>query len=177
MQMKTLNRARKGGRAAFTLIEMLIVIVILGILAMVIIPQISTSTDDAKLSTLQTNLSSMRNAVELYYAQHNSAYPGAAVPTTKPAGIVTTADAFTAQFTRYTDVAGNISNTKDATYKYGPYVKGATLPTNPFNDLNDVTMDTTTADITVKVSDGATGWKFYGLTGVLMANDGAHDTE
>jgi prepilin-type N-terminal cleavage/methylation domain-containing protein len=32
----------------FTLIEMLIVIIILGILAMVIIPQISVSTGDAK---------------------------------------------------------------------------------------------------------------------------------
>ncbi len=63
------RRARQGsrsGRGAFTLIEMLIVIVILGILAMVIIPQVSTSTDDAKLATLQANLSAMRSAVELY---------------------------------------------------------------------------------------------------------------
>ena len=68
--MNALQMIHDKGREAFTLIEMLIVIVILGILAMVIIPQISTSTDDAKLSTLQTNLSSMRNSVELYYALH-----------------------------------------------------------------------------------------------------------
>jgi len=175
--MNIYGRKKNTGRAAFTLIEMLIVIVILGILAMVIIPQISTSTDDAKLSTLQTNLSSMRNAVELYYAQHNTAYPGAAVPATKPADIVTTADAFVGQLTRYTDAAGNISNTKTAIFKYGPYLKGSTLPTNPFNDLRDVTLDAATADITVKSSGGATGWKFYAITGVLMADDGAHDNE
>lgn len=175
--METLRQAQIRGRAAFTLIEMLIVIVILGILAMVIIPQISTSTDDAKLSTLQTNLSSMRNSVELYYAQHNSAYPGDSVPTTKPADVATAANAFIAQLTRYTDVAGNISNSKDATYRYGPYIKGASLPLNPFNENSDVTLDSTTTDITVKSSGGATGWKFYTKTGVLMADDGDHDTE
>lgn len=167
----------KPGRAAFTLIEMLIVIIILGILAMVIIPQITTSTDDAKLNTLRTNLGAMRNAVELYYAQHNSAYPGDAVPATKPAAVVTTADAMVAQLTRYTDVAGNISNTKSTTFAFGPYVKGVALGLNPFNNKSDVTMDTTTTDITTKTSGGNTGWKFYSKTGVLMANDGGHDTE
>ena len=35
-------------QAGFTLIEMLIVVLLLGILAMLIIPQISVSTDDAR---------------------------------------------------------------------------------------------------------------------------------
>jgi prepilin-type N-terminal cleavage/methylation domain-containing protein len=169
----TQDKARKG----FTLIEMLIVIVILGILAMVIIPQISTSTDDAKLSTLQTNLSAMRNSVELYYAQHNGAYPGVAVPTTVPADVTTAALAFAAQLTRYTDIDGNIANSKTLVYKYGPYIKGSGLPTNPFNLLADITIDATEKDITEKASGSATGWKFYALTGVLMADDGANDTE
>jgi type II secretory pathway pseudopilin PulG len=56
---------------------MLIVIIILGILAMVIIPQISVSTGDAKVNTLKTNLSTVRNAIELYYHQHDQVYPGA----------------------------------------------------------------------------------------------------
>jgi prepilin-type N-terminal cleavage/methylation domain-containing protein len=170
--MQAVRQIGKTGREAFTLIEMLIVIVILGILAMVIIPQISTSTDDAKLSTLQTNLNSMRNAVELYYAQHNSSYPGA-----KLGGASTATDAFAQQLTRYTDVDGNIANIKDATFKYGPYIKGGSLPMNPFNERATVVVDATENDITVKASDGTTGWKFYALTGVLMANDGNHDTE
>jgi general secretion pathway protein G len=168
---------RMRRREAFTLIEILIVIVILGILAMVIIPQISTSTDEAKLNTLRTNLSAMRNAVELYYAQHGSTYPGAAVPATKPADVTSVADAFVAQMTRYTDINGNVANVKDDVFKYGPYIKGNTLPMNPFNENSDVVIDTTTDDITVKASDGSTGWKFYGITGVLMANDGANDAQ
>ena len=63
-------------RDGFTLIEMLIVIIILGILAMVIIPQITVSQEDAKMSTLKTNLAGIRSAIELYYAQHNNTYPG-----------------------------------------------------------------------------------------------------
>ena len=42
-------------QAGFTLIEMLIVVLLLGILAMLIIPQISVSTDDARLNTLHSN--------------------------------------------------------------------------------------------------------------------------
>jgi general secretion pathway protein G len=165
-------KERKLERAGFTLIEMLIVVVILGILAMVIIPQISTSTDDAKLSTLQTNLSAMRNAVELYYAQHNSTYPGAAL-----GGAADAATAFEQQLTRYTDFTNTISNVKSDVFKFGPYIKGGKLPTNPFNDNNDVVVDNAQNDITVRASDGTTGWKFYAQTGVLIANDGANDSE
>ena len=165
--MQTQTSRVSMGRRAFTLIEMLIVIVILGVLAMVIIPQISTSTDDAKLSTLRTNLTSMRNAVELYYAQHSSMYPATNG----------TYQTFLQQLTRYTDAGGTVSATKDTTYKFGPYLKGGNLAMNPFNNKNDAVIDASTADITVKASDGTTGWKFYAKTGVLIANDGAHDNE
>jgi prepilin-type N-terminal cleavage/methylation domain-containing protein len=80
-------------QAGFTLIEMLVVVLLLGILAMLIIPQISVSTDDARLNTLHANLGSMRNAIELYYHQHNEIYPGqndnAGVPTAVPATAAT----------------------------------------------------------------------------------------
>lgn len=169
----------KGSQTGFTLIEMLIVIVILGILAAIIIPQIGLSTSDAKLTALKANLSAMRSSLEVYNYQHNGTYPGAAIPATKPADVVTEADAFVAQMTRYTDSAGNISNTKDTnTFLYGPYVKDRNLPKNPFNNLSTVLVDTTIADITTKSSSGAgTGWKFYAKTGVFMAADGAHDAE
>ena len=164
-------------QSGFTLIEMLIVVILLGILATIIIPQVSVSTDDAKLNTLSANLSQLRNAIELYYYQHSNAYPGASVPATKPGDVTDEATAFVAQLSRYTDASGNIANTKDATYKYGPYLKGGALPKNPYNDKTDVTVDTTEDDITEKDSTGAgTGYKFYAKTGVFMAADGTHDT-
>ena len=174
--MTTATRRGRGKAAGFSLVELLVVIVIIGILAMIIVPQLSTSTDDAKLSTLQSDLSAMRSAVEVYRAQHN-AYPAESMPTNPPAGVTTLSDAFVAQMTRYTDAGGRISNSKDTTFRYGPYIKGNNLPTNPFNDLNDVTVDSAEADITQRDSSGATtAWKFYSKTGVFISADGSHDT-
>ena len=173
--MKRLWLNQKG----FTLIEMIIVVIIMGILAAVIIPQIAVTTGDAQLSTLQTDLSSMRNAVEIYGAQHNSTYPGARdITGGVPADDAASATAFVQQLTRYTNANGVVSDDVDRTnFPFGPYIKGGALPENPYNSLATVHVDRTETDITVKASDGTTGWKFYMLTGVLMADDGAHDTE
>ncbi|MFC1516881.1 prepilin-type N-terminal cleavage/methylation domain-containing protein [Thermodesulfobacteriota bacterium] len=163
-------------QAGFTLIEMLIVIVVLVILAMIIVPQVTDYSDDTTLRTLQTNLNTLRRAVEIYYIQHCKTYPGAHNINGNPAANTgLAAKAFRQQLFRYSDINGKTSLTKDATYKFGPYLKAKELPINPFNNKNDVKCDFTTTDITVKTSDGSTGWKFYTETGILIANDGAHD--
>ena len=170
-------KKRLQEQSGFTLIEMLIVVIMLGILAMLIIPQISVSTADANLNTLQTNLSSMRNAIELYYHQHNSVYPGArkndgtAGPTDPES-----ATAFLEQLTQYTDMNGDCQATTDATHIYGPYVKSTVLPTNPFNNQNSVKCNVAMADITDRTADGTTAWFFHPTTGVFFANDtGGHN--
>lgn len=65
-------RAARG----FTLIEILIVVVILGILAAVIIPQFTNAADDASVSSARTQLQTMRSQIELYRSQTGS-YPAA----------------------------------------------------------------------------------------------------
>ena len=163
-------------QAGFTLIEILIVVILLGIMATIIIPQVRVSTDDAELNSLKTNLNSMRDAIRLYYYQHNNTYPGANDTRGDPSANEAQAEkAFIQQLTRYTDVNGEVEEVKDETYKFGPYLKSGELPLNLFNNDNDVLCDITTTDITAKTSDGSTGWKFYTKTGVLLANDGAHN--
>jgi general secretion pathway protein G len=63
-------------RTGFTLIEILIVVVILGILAAVVIPQFTNAADDASVASARTQLQTMRSQIELYRAQ-NGSYPTA----------------------------------------------------------------------------------------------------
>jgi general secretion pathway protein G len=166
-----------GDRAGFTLVEILIVVIILGILAAVAIPQFTGSTDEARDVTLKANLTQMRNAIELYYHQHNNVYPGAK-HFTDGSTTTTAAEAessFVAQLTLYTDGSGVSSTSKTATYKYGPYMKVG-IPENPYNELTSVLADLANTDLSLAASSGTAGWKFYVQTGRLIANDGAHDT-
>jgi len=60
------RRARHG----FTLIEILIVVVILGILAAIVIPQFTDAAAEASRSNLQSQLQTIRSQIELYNVQH-----------------------------------------------------------------------------------------------------------
>jgi prepilin-type N-terminal cleavage/methylation domain-containing protein len=176
-KMNSIKRILKFNsyQQGFTLIEILIVVMVLGILAMVIVPQISVSTKDAKESTLSTNIVAFRNAVELYYHQHDNVYPGAnTILGATGADAAAAKIAFSQQLTQYTEADGTVAAVKSGTAKFGPYLKTGVLPTNPFNDLADVLCDVAEDDITVRTSNSATAWKFYTITGNLIANDGAH---
>ena len=167
--MQRLNKQERG----FTLVEILIVVIILAIMAGVIIPQFSSSTEEARLSTLQTDLTGLRAAVELYYHSHNNVYPGAAA--SGYGASATAAEYLVDQLTLYTDKAGEAVAIKDATHKYGPYLKNG-VPANPFDDKSTVVVDTTEDDLSVAAADGTGGWMFFTITGQLFANDGAHGT-
>jgi len=169
---REMSRKRRN-QQGFTLVEILIVVIILAILAGVVIPQFSSSSDEAKLSVLQSDLASIRGAFELYYHQHNSTYPGDV--TSNYSGHATNAEWFVDQLTLYTNVSGEAVAVKDATHKYGPYIKKG-IPVNPFNELNTVQVDNTTTNLTTAAADGGQAWKFYCKTGQLFADDGAHGT-
>ncbi len=65
------------GNKGFTLVEILIVVVILGILAAIVIPQFTNASTEAKKSALMGELQTMRSQIELYKIQHNEQLPGA----------------------------------------------------------------------------------------------------
>ena len=97
-------------RRAFSLIELVIVVVIIGIIAAIAVPRMSRGAAGAADSSLSANLAVLRNAVELFQAEHGGAYPKLAdLPQA---------------FTQYSDVLGTtFSATKTATCIYGPYLR------------------------------------------------------
>jgi general secretion pathway protein G len=114
------NRAKRG----FTLVEILIVVVILGILAAIVIPQFSQASTDAKVSSLQSNLQSIRSAIALYKIQHNDVVPAAA--------------GFEDAMLTATDIDGAAwVDVATSGAKYGPYLQ-VQVPNNPFTNGNDV---------------------------------------
>ena len=65
-------RSRKG----LTLIELLIVVIILGALAAIAIPRITTSATTAKTNACNTNVDTLNTSIEMYKMDTGS-YPGA----------------------------------------------------------------------------------------------------
>ncbi|MBL7214467.1 MAG: type II secretion system protein [Phycisphaerae bacterium] len=116
-------RKNKG----FTLVEILIVVVILGILAAIVIPQFSDASTQSKVSSLQSSLQTLRSQISLYKIQHNDAPP-----------VVAT---FDTQMTGFTDVDGNVNATKTAVFCFGPYLQS--VPNNPFTNGSTVGSATT----------------------------------
>lgn len=69
---------RGGGRrrfGGFTLVEILIVVLILGILAAIVIPKFTNASAEAKRSSLLSSLNTVRGQIELYMLQHGDQPP------------------------------------------------------------------------------------------------------
>ena len=79
-------KQRQGG---FTLIEIMVVVVILGILAALVVPQVMSRPDQAKVTVAQTDITAIGAAMDMYKLD-NGAYPstqqGLEALVKKPAG-------------------------------------------------------------------------------------------
>ena len=158
-----------GRHAAFTLIELLIVIVILGILATIVIPQFSTASVNAKENTLKDELRYLRTQIVVYKAQHHDVPPG--YPNGDRAAAPTGAD-FIAQLTRATDAYGVTAAAPSAVFKYGPYL--SEMPRNPLSNLQAVRI--VGDNDPMPAPTGVTyGWIYKPLTGEIIANSTGSD--
>ena len=135
----------KNRRSAFTLVEVLIVVVIMAILAATIIPQFTDSTKDAKASTTKFNLHTLRSQIELYRTQHNGVAPSADLH----------------ELLQSTNAAGN--NGTGANFPYGPYIRE--IPKNPFTNSAAIKTISTDPAAGTDVTAGGGGWIYNVSTG------------
>jgi len=143
-------------KSGFTLVEILIVVVILGILAAIVIPQFTEASTEAKESSLCTDLQTMRSQIELYKIQHNDAYPDMAVA----------AAGGDNDLTQPTDIDGAVVAVGTPN-SYGPYIQK--IPTNQFNDLDTIREEAGAST----AGAGTHGWVFNTDTGAFNADDNA----
>lgn len=115
-----MNGNEKMRKNAFSLIELVIVIVILGIIAAIAIPRISSGSKNAGEAALRGNLQSIRNAIDWYYGDHNNTFPGA---NGDGSNAPNSAASFVTQLTQYSDANGNVSDSKGTAFPFGPYLR------------------------------------------------------
>jgi general secretion pathway protein G len=146
------RQRRHGGRleiAAFSLIEVTIVIVIIGLLAAIAIPRLNRGAAGASEAAFADNITVLRRAIEHYYVEHGQ------YPTCLPAGSDTT---IMLQLTQYTDAAGNCSPTRSTAHPYGPYLRAIPpIMVGRYKDANKI-MTTELPDI---------GWVYTPATGEI----------
>lgn len=146
--MKTVTTLRAN--RAFSLIELIIVVAIIGLLAAIAIPRMSRASQGTVDARLKADLAVMRNAIELYAAEHNGLFP-------------TAADWENQMVEQFSDIDGNTNATKGGEFIYGPYLKAT-----PVLQIGDNKGSTVVANDT----NVGTAWTYDPTTGDISANTG-----
>ena len=147
--------ARTSRLAAFTLVEILIIVVLLGIIAMVAVPQFAAADEDAKEASLLSTIKILRRQIALYRVEHNGLGPheGPSLPGMDP----------TDHLTKRTNTDGSI----DPNGPCGPYINS--WPGNPFAD-EAVAKDIAVGSGAKPPRNGMTGWYYDVNTCIISAN-------
>ena len=138
---------KKRFNSAFSMLELVVVVAIIAIIAAIGIPRLSRGTRGASDSALTGDLAVLRNAIDLYGAEHGGTYP-------------TVADCNDALL-KYTDYSGDIADAKDPTHIYGPYIrKIPPLPVGAKKGKSGI-YDMTGTNV---------GWIYNNTAGTITAN-------
>jgi len=146
---------------AFSLVEVTMVVVILGIIAAIAAPRVSKAGKNAQRDAVESTLTTVRRAMDLYFAEHGR-FPGY-----NPANGTPSNAAFPRQLMEYTDIDGFPNAVYSPPFVYGPYVR-APFPKNPFNDLSTVGVIATQGS--ARPAPNTTGWIAVLSTGAFALN-------
>ena len=138
------SRNMHSHTGGFTLVELMIVIVILGVLAALVVPMFSSAAGEARENSLKMNLHRIRTQINIYRNQHTD-FPSL--------------ENFEDQMTMASNYEGDTEVPGTEGYTLGPYM--TSVPVNPNNKLATVTNG----------DAGTSGWYYDEDTGDFFAND------
>ena len=129
--------------------------VIMAVLAGVLIPRLTNSTEDAKASTLTHNLYVIQTQIEMYRAQHLNQFPAIK-------------DNALPQLTASTNAAGE-SGAPGPQYPFGPYL--IEPPMNPYGGGKAVTAVAVPGQKPTAVVGNLGGWQYDATNGAVWPNN------
>lgn len=127
-------------KRAFSLVELIIVVAVLGILAAIVVPQFQRHSKQAREAVAMDSVRLLRGAIELYTAQHGGVPPG------------------------YAD--DDVATTPAMSYFRTQLVTGGymtSMPENPFNNLDTIKMIANAAAFPASATGGF-GWVYQPAT-------------
>ena len=135
-------RSRRG--AGFSLLEIVVVLVLLGVIAAIAIPRMSSAAGNSANAAVASSVSKVQQAIELYAAEHLERDPSQ-----DPDGSTNTDGAvFSRRLVQHTDDQGAI----DPAGIFGPYLRA--WPANQLNHLSSVRIGGAAAGANTD------GWRF-----------------
>lgn len=147
--MNSRRRTVKRSHRAFSLVEMVMVVTIIGIIAAIAVPRFSESSRRAAGNALLASVENVRTAIDCYYAEHGK-YPGYTPGTNTPDGAQ-----FVDQLTKFSNASGATSSGNGSGFVYGPYLRPP-FPKNPTNQLATVFVKASPGD--ADPAAGSYGW-------------------
>lgn len=142
--------SRRNQDNAFSLVELVIVLVIIGVIAAIAVPRLTRAATGAGAAALRADLAALRNAIELYRAEHEGVYPAVA--------------RFADQMTKFSNTAGTAFATNADVAKgivYGPYLQA--IPPLPVGARKGQT------GVTANDNAAGFGWIYDETTGTITA--------
>ena len=75
MQVKRKGNRQRHDRRGFTLLEVLLVLIILGVIAALVVPNLLGTQERANINAARASISRLEGVIELYAVEHNARYP------------------------------------------------------------------------------------------------------